>query len=528
MAKEAIVEEEWKPSGNPWMAALPTIFAAFMFVLDGTIANVALPHMAGTFSASHDESLWILTSYLVASGIMIPAVDWFSKLLGRRNYFILSILAFTFASLLCAFSRSMSMIVFARALQGLGGGGLLPVSQAVLLESFPKEERGKSMAVFGMVVVVAPIIGPVLGGWITDNFNWTWVFLINLPIGLFTAYLAYELLEEPPYAKRQGGKVPIDAKGFLFLILWLISLQVVLDKGNNAGWFQAAWVRRLTAVSVISAVLFFWSQFTNKKSLLDLTVFKDKNFAAGTIIQCVIQAVLLASVALLPQFLQMLMGYTAYLSGLSIMPRGIGACLSMVICGSLTSKVDNRLLAAIGLALVGTASWWLGNLNLQIASVNIAIPNFIFGLGMGFAMIPLVSLAVITLKNSQMTNASGLQNLLKNECGAIGTSIAGTLVSRFSQIHQHYMVDNLSTLNPVFHAKYSAITGAFSSLTNSVTAKAMASYYLYADMVKQATLWGYMETFRIYGIALFVIIPLILFIRKSGIIKKKQTVEEKA
>ena len=374
---EAVIEEEWRPKGNPWIASLPIIFAAFMFVLDGTIANVALPHMAGTFSASHDESLWILTSYLVASGIMIPAVDWFSKLLGRRNYFILSILAFTFASFLCACSKSMGMIVCARALQGLGGGGLLPISQAVLLESFPKEQRGKSMAVFGMVVVVAPIIGPVLGGWITDNFNWTWVFLINIPIGLLTAYMAYELMEEPPYAKKQKGNVPIDFKGFLFLIVWLISLQVVLDKGNNADWFHADWIRKLSVISLISGILFFWSQFTNKKSLLDLSVFKDKTFAAGTIIQCVIQAVLLASVALLPQFLQMLMGYSAYLSGLSIMPRGIGACISMIICGSLTSKVDNRLLAAVGLSLVGLASWFLGNLNLQISSANIALPIYL-------------------------------------------------------------------------------------------------------------------------------------------------------
>lgn len=520
------ITEEWKPKNNPWLIALPTIFAAFMFVLDETIANVALPHMAGTFSASHDESLWILTSYLVASGIMIPAVDWFSKVLGRRNFFIISVLLFTFASFLCACATSMGMMVAARALQGLGGGGLLPISQAVLLESFPKEERGKSMAVFGLVVVVAPIIGPVLGGWITDNFNWTWVFLINLPIGILTAYLAYELLEEPPYARKQKGHIPIDGKGFLFLAIWLISLQVFLDKGNNADWFNSVWIRQLFIVSVISAGLFFWSQLTNKKSLLDLSVFKDKNFAAGTIIQCVIQAVLLASVALLPQFLQMLMGYSAFLSGLSIMPRGIGACTSMILCGFLTTKIDNRLLAGFGLSLVGLASWWLGNLNLQISSVNIAIPNFIFGFGMSFAMIPLVSLSVITLKNSQMTNASGLQNLLKNICGAIGTSIAGTLVSRYSQIHQHYMVGNLSDFNFAYQTKVSALAGAFSSLTDAATAKYMAMYTLYGDLIKQSTLWGYMETFRIYGLALFIIIPLVLFIRKSGLAKDNKPLSE--
>ena len=517
---EIAAETEWKPQRNPWLVSLPTIFAAFMFVLDETIANVALPHMAGTFSASHDESLWILTSYLVASGIMIPAVDWFSKVMGRRAFFIMSVLLFTISSFFCAISTSMTMIVCARALQGLGGGGLLPIAQAVLLECFTKEERGKSMAVFGLVIVVAPIIGPVLGGWITDNFDWTWVFLINIPIGILTAYLTYEFLEEPPYAQKQKKKVEIDGIGFLFLALWLISLQVVLDKGNNADWFHSLFIRRLAIVSFISMIVFFWSQFTNKKSLLDLSVFKDKNFTVGTVIQIVIQAVLLASVALLPQFLQMLMGYNAFLSGLSIMPRGIGAFLSMVFCGALTSRVDNRLLAAIGLFFVGIASFWLGNLNLQIASANIAIPNFIFGLGMGFAMIPLVSLSVITLKNSQMTNASSLQNLLKMVGGAIGTSIAGTMVSRFSQIHQHYLVGNLTPLNSVFQVKLGAITSAFSSITNHVTAHAMAQYYLYADLLKQSTLWGYMETFRFYSFATFFIIPLILFIRKSGLKKK--------
>ena len=247
-------EQEWKPEGNPWVAVLPTIFAAFMFVLDETIANVALPHMAGTFSASHDESLWILTSYLVASGIMIPAVDWFSKLLGRRAFFIISILIFTFASFLCAMSTSMTMIVCARALQGLGGGGLLPIAQAVLLESFPKEKRGKSMAAFGLVIVVAPILGPVIGGWITDNFDWTWVFLINIPIGILTAYLAYEFLQEPPFARKQKGNVPIDGKGFLFLAVWLITLQVVLDKGNNLDWFNSGFVRRMALISGVSMI----------------------------------------------------------------------------------------------------------------------------------------------------------------------------------------------------------------------------------------------------------------------------------
>ncbi|MBO5948435.1 DHA2 family efflux MFS transporter permease subunit [bacterium] len=520
MTSQAITQnEEWKPTGSPWALAIPTIFAAFMFVLDETIANVALPHMAGTFSASREESLWILTSYLVASGIMITAVDWFSKLMGRKAYFIFSVLLFTAASVACAFATSIEFMIIARIIQGFGGGGLLPVSQAVLLESFPKEERGKSMAVFGLVVVLAPIIGPVLGGWLTDNFHWSWIFLINLPVGLLTAYLAYDLMEDPPYARKQK-EVVFDGKGFFFLTLWIVTLQIILDKGNNADWFNAPWICRLTVVMVISAILFFWSQITNKKSLIDLSVFKDANYTVGTIIQIIIQMVLLASLALLPQLLQSLLGYTAFLSGLSIMPRGIGACSSMLLCGMLTSKIDNRILAAFGLALVATATFMFGNLNLQISSMNIIIPNFIFGFGMSFAMIPLVSLAVITLKNSQMTNASGVQNLLKNIGGAIGTSIAGTMISRYSQIHQANMVDFLTPLNDAFNAKISAMQGAFSQMTSPNIANYMAQYSLYGEMLEQSTLWGFMETFRFFAIMTFIILPLVFLIRESGVAKK--------
>lgn len=503
--------EAWQPRHNPWLIALPTIFAAFMFVLDETIANVALPHMAGTFSVSREESTWILTSYLVASGIAITAVDWFSKLMGRKNFFIFSVILFTFSSIMCGLSNSIGMMILARIAQGFGGGGLLPVSQAVLLESFKPKERGQAMAVFGLVVVVAPIIGPVLGGWITDNYSWPWIFFINVPFGILTVSLAKSLLEDPPYARKQEG-VKLDAKGFFLLTVWLATLQVILDKGNNADWFNAPWICRLTLICVLSGFLFFISQM-KKKSLVDLRVFKDLNFSAGTIIQVVIQGVLLASVAILPQFLQSVMGYTAFLSGLTIMPRGIGALTSMVLFGILSTKIDNRLLAVVGLALIGTAGLEFGFLNLQISSMNIAVPNFIFGLGMGFAMMPLVSLSVATLSNSQMTNASGLQSLLKNIGGAIGTSIVTTLISRFSQMHQNMMVEHLTPLNPVFTAKFEAIKAALTAYMHHSVADYAAQYSLYGELLKQSTLWGFMEAFRICGIASIIVIPLVFLIK---------------
>ena len=334
---ESVIKTEEIEYRNPWLTALPTIFAAFMFVLDSTIANVALPHMAGTFSVSREESTWILTSYLVASGIVITAVDWFCKLMGRKNFFILCVVLFTISSVLCGLSTSIEMMILSRILQGLGGGGILPIAQAVLLESFEPRERGRAMAVFGIVIIVAPIIGPVLGGWITDNYSWPWIFFINLPFGILTGLLAKKLLYDPPYARKQEN-VKLDVWGFIFLAIWLSTFQVILDKGNNADWFNALWIRRLAIVCVISCVLFFISQ-TKKDSLVDLRVFKDRNFTAGTIIQVVIQAVLLASVAILPQFLQSVMGYTAFLSGLNIMPRGLGALTASIMYGLLAKKI---------------------------------------------------------------------------------------------------------------------------------------------------------------------------------------------
>ena len=509
---QAAAENEWKPSRSPWLIAIPTIFAAFMFVLDETIANVALPHMAGTFSVSRQESMWILTSYIVASGIMITAVDWFCKKLGRKNFFIGSICLFTVSSFMCGISNSIEMILIARILQGLGGGGLLPVAQAVMLEGFAPEDRGKAMASFGLVIVVAPIIGPVLGGWITDNWNWPWIFFINVPIGIFTMWISKVLLEDPPYAQKQEN-VRLDKIGFLFLVLWLVSMQVIFDKGNDADWFNAPWICKLTVFCVLCFIAFIVSQLKGKSPLIDLTVFKDKNYAIGTWVQVAIMAIMLASIALLPQFLQTLLGYSAFTSGMAIMPRGCGALLGIAIFGSLSKKVDNRLFALFGLLLVGIAGLKFGFLNLNISTISIAIPNFMFGVGMGFAMMPLVAYSVMTLDNSQMTNASGLQNMLKNVGGAVGTSVVTTLISRYSQIHQANMVGNMTALNQVFADKVSSMTAVFSQLTSVDVANYMAQYSLYGSMLKQATLWGFMEAFRWCGIVAVLVAPLVFLLK---------------
>ena len=507
------MEQEWKPSVNPWIMIIPVMLAVFIYVLDGTIGNVALPHMAGSFSATRDESMWILTSYLIAAGIVIPAVDFFSKVFGRKNFFIISILLFTFASMLCGMAKNIEFMIFARILQGFGGGGILPISQAIMIEAFPKEKRGLAMSVFGMGVILAPIIGPVLGGWITDNWTWPWIFYINVPFGCIAAILSKKLIEDPPYAKKQKN-VKIDGKGFLFLSIWLITLQTVLDKGNNADWFNAPWICWTFGVSVIACVLFFNSQLTNKNSLVDLSIFRDRNFSAGTIIQVVIQAVLYASLAILPQFLQSMMGYTAFLSGETMMPRGFGSMLSMVITATLSNKIDNRLFVIVGLILIGASSLVFGSLNLQISNMNIAIPNFFMGMGMGLAMVPIMNLSVATLRNDQMTNATGLQNLLKNIGSAIGTSLVATMLTRFAQIHQYMLVGKMSELNPAFIERVQSTAGALMQYTEGSTAQYMAQYSQYGQLIKQSTLWAFIDSFRIFGLLCFAVIPLMLFIKK--------------
>ncbi|HNW25259.1 MAG TPA: DHA2 family efflux MFS transporter permease subunit [Candidatus Gastranaerophilaceae bacterium] len=504
--------EEWKLPENPWPATFAVMIAVFMFVLDSTIANVALPHMAGSFSSSNEEAMWILTSYMIASGIILPSVAWFSGVFGRKNFFIGCVIIFTVSSFLCGLAASLDQMIIARILQGLGGGAIVPVAQAILIENFPLEKRRMAMSVFGVGIIIAPIVGPVLGGWITDNYNWHWIFYINVPIGFLAALMANMFIEDPPFARKKEGQ-KIDFLGFSFLIIWLVCLQIVLDKGNNADWFNSPWVCWTFAASMLSMVAFGVSQFVNSKSIIDLKVFKDKNFTFGTIFMVLVTAVLYSSIAIMPLFLQNLLRYSAYLSGLSMMPRGVGSVTGLIITGIFAKKIDDRLLIAIGLALMGVSSLMFGFLNLQISMINIIIPNFIFGLGMSCCMIAISTISVVTLRAEQMTNATGVQNLLKNIGGAVGMSIVATFLSRFAQVHQNMMVGNLNPLNPAFQYKVSAMTAAFSKYFALPLAQQKANYLMYVELLKQSSLWAFMDAFRIFGVICFIIMPLLLFMK---------------
>lgn len=519
MTESIAAEQEWHPSINPWLMITPVMLAIFMFVLDETISNVALTYIAGSMSVSLNESTWVLTSYLIASGIAIPLVGSASKLFGRKNYFIICTIVFTVSSFLCAVSNSMVMIVISRFIQGLGGGGLLPLGQSIMLESFPAKDRPKAMAVFGIAVIFAPLIGPVLGGWITEKWSWPWIYLINIPLGFLCVYMAKNLLQDPPYARKQKN-VHFDYKGMAFLSGWLITLQIVLDKGNDADWFGSPWICWLSAFSLVFAVLFFVSQAKGKDPLIDLSVLKDRTYFFGTLIQVILMGVFLSSAALLPSMLQNLLGYTAYLSGLSMGSRGVGSFIGVAIYLTMAKNIGDRRIVMVGLFLLGLGSVFFGDINLQINLSTIALPNILYGSGLFLALTPLIPLSCSTIKNENMTNATGLQNLVKNIGGAIGTSVATTMVARYAQVHQNMMTNHLHETNNVFVERVETLAASFSGIADTVTAHAMAQGQIYSQLLQQAHLWGYIQTFRWFAFATFLLIPMLVFIKKT-----KQTAE---
>jgi len=505
---------DWKPEANPWMIAGSVMLATFMVVLDSSVANVALPHIAGNLSASTDESTWVLTSYLVANAIMLPAAGWIARRIGRKKLLLISILIFTLASLLCGMALTMPMLIVARVLQGIGGGGMQPLAQSILLESFPPRQHGTAMAAYGVGVIVAPIIGPTLGGWITDSYSWRWIFYINLPIGILALFMVNLFVEDPPYL-RKVFRGAIDYLGFGLLALWLGSLQLVLDKGQEADWFEAPWVCWTTAISTIALVLFIIRELTDHEPIVQLRVFFDRNFAVGTLITCTYGFVMYASTAMLPLFLQTLLGYSALQSGLSVSPRGLGSMVSMILIGFLVRRIDGRILMAIGFILLCASTWMLGHVNLQIGMSSVVLPNLVNGFAMGFIWVPLTTMTLSLLRKQDMGNATGIYNLMRNIGGSIGIASVTTMLVRGSQIHQNYLAANAGAGNPIeggfvrgFQARL------FSQGADMVTAHQQALGALYRSVQQQSALLAYTDNFHLLAILSLLCIPLVLLFQK--------------
>src|SRR3954452_21480167 len=498
--------QQWVPSFNPWLIAASVMLATVMEVLDTSVANVALPHIAGNLSATPEEATWVLTSYLISNAIILPATSWIGKYIGRKRFLILCIILFTIASALCGAAPNLQILIVARILQGMGGGALQPIAQSVLLESFPPAKRGAAMALYGMGVVVAPIIGPTLGGWITDNYSWRWIFYINLPVGALAAFMANTFVEDPPYLQGQKpGK--IDYIGFGLMALGLSALELTLDLGNQRDWFESPLIVFTASMSLLSIICFIIWELYIDEPIVNLRVFVNRNFAVGCAMIASVGVVLYGSTALLPLFLQTLLGYPAVESGLAVSPRGIGSILSMVIVGRLIGKVDGRWLIAFGFTVLGFSTWVFTGLNLYTAQTNIIYPMIVSGFAMGFVFVPLTTMTMATLPQNEIGNASGIYNLMRNTGGSIGIAIMTTLLARNAQVHQAVLTTHTTPYDTPYQQLVNQLTTTFSVTMDAVSAAQQATATVYGMIVRQAMVLSYIDNFRILAILCFVCVP---------------------
>ncbi|MGA8025655.1 MAG: DHA2 family efflux MFS transporter permease subunit [Bryobacteraceae bacterium] len=510
------VPETWRPSSNPWLIAVSVMLATFMEVLDTSIAAVALPYIAGSVSATNDEATWVLTSYLVANAVVLPASSWFGLRFGRKRFLITCIVIFTASSFLCGAAPSLGILLLARAVQGAGGGALQPLSQAILLESFPPQKRGLAMAMYGLGVVVAPVLGPTFGGWLTDTYSWRWSFYINIPIGILAVFMILRYVEDPPYI-RDAKPGRIDAFGLGLLAVWLGLLQVVLDKGQEDDWLGATWIRWAIFICIGSFVWFLVWELRGRKPLVDLTVFKNRNFALGCFLIGIFGAAIYGLITLLPLFYQELLGYTALNAGWAVSPRGIGAIVAMPIIGILTTRMDTRWLIASGFLIFAICGLWFGEVNLAIGPWSFLWAIIISGFGSGMVFVPLSTTTMGTLSNQQIGNASGLYNLLRNVGGSIGISVVNTIVARHAQTHRSELVHSLAPTNALVQNQLSAFRGILSS-TNAagpVMAQSGALAMLDHTLTSQARLWAYVDDFRYMALVCFLCLPIVFLFKKA-------------
>jgi DHA2 family multidrug resistance protein len=484
----------WRPRVNPWLIACAVMLATFMEVLDTSIASVALPYIAGNLGATTDEATWVMTSYLVSNAIVLPTSAWFSSFFGRKRFLLGCIITFTFSSFLCGAATSLNMLILARILQGAGGGALQPLAQAILMESFPPARRGVAMAVYGVGVIVAPIIGPTLGGWLTDSYSWRWAFYINLPVGVLAVFLISLFVDDPPYIRRTSqGR--FDSIGLGFLALWLATLQITLDRGQEVDWFGALWLRWFVVTSVVAFICFVVWELHTPHPIVNLRTLKNRNFAAGCSVFLIFGAAIYALITMMPLFLQLLMGYTALDAGLTVSPRGLGVLCALGFVGFLVQKVNLRLLLFFGFSILGVSCFLLSRLNLEVSMSNIVPANILMGFGMGFIFVPLTTLSLSGLRNDQMGSGTGIQNLMRNVGGSIGISWLSTMLARRAQAHQVFMTAHLTPLDPAYQSRLAALRKGLSLHFSPADALHKAHGLIYDILLQQAGYWAYVDVF---------------------------------
>jgi DHA2 family multidrug resistance protein len=505
---------------NPWVVAPTVGLAAFMEVLDISIANVALQHIAGSLAASQDESTWVLTSYLVTNAIVLPMSGWLSSMIGRKRYFLGCIVGFSITSLLCGLAPNLWLLILARGLQGITGGGLQPTAQAILADAFPPQKRGQAFAAYGIAVVFAPAIGPTLGGWITDNFDWRWVFLLNVPVGIFLTVLATRVLTETSQqiAQRKArikDGIRLDYIGFALLVLGMCALQIVLDKGQEDDWFGSSFITILTITAIVALGAFIFWELRSPDPIVDLRLLGNRNYGVGNLLMFMLGFVLLGSTVLLPLFVQTMLGYTATDAGLVISPGGFAIMLLMPIVGNLVSRIDPRWLIAFGLGLTSFALFHMTRFDLDVDYSTVAWARVYQSLGLAFLFIPINTVAFLGLPPEKSNNASAIINMMRNLGGSFGIAIATTVLARRQQVHHNVLVGHVTPYSSQYDTTIEALQKAFmAGSANAADALHKAQAQLYAIVQKQALMLSYIDAFWLLAIVFAALVPLVLLLRK--------------
>jgi len=498
---------------NPWLIAVSVMFATFMEVLDTTVVNVSLPHIAGSLSATIDEATWALTSYLVANAIILPMTGWLASMFGRKRLLMLSVVGFTASSFLCGLAPTLSTLIVFRIMQGATGGALQPLSQAVLLEAFPPQDRGKAMGFWALGIVVAPILGPVLGGWLTDNYSWRWVFYINIPVGIASIVMTKLYIFDPPYLRAESRTV--DYWGIGMLVVGIGALQIVLDKGQQEDWFESNLIVALAVISAVTLVALVWHELTSDNPIVDLRVLKERSYAVGVFLMTVVGFVLYGSLVLLPIMLQTVLGYPSLQAGIAMAPRGIGSFFAMPVTGLLTGRVDPRKLLTIGLIVGGTTLLWLANLNLQAGYWDIFWPQLVQGVGMSLLFVPLTTISMDRIPREKMGYATSLFNLMRNIGGSIGIAVTGTMLSRHSQSTTSLLGANVTPYDPASQSMLYQMKAAFIAAgTDAATATTRAYAALFGLVQRQATMVAFVGIFQLMGVIFLALLPLVLLMQR--------------
>ena len=500
---------------NPWVITIAVMISTFMEVLDTTVVNVSLPHIAGSLSATVDEATWVLTSYLVANAIILPITGWLANYFGRKKLLILSVTGFTAASFLCGLAPTLPVLIVCRILQGAAGGALQPLSQAVLLEAFPPEERGKAMGFWGLGIVVAPILGPVLGGWLTDSYSWRWVFYINIPIGILSIFMTKMFIFDPPYIKRTSTK--IDFWGIGLLAVGIGALQVILDKGQEEDWFASHVIQILTVITVAGIAAFIWNELKTSEPVVQLGIFKFRTYSSGVFLMTMVGFVLYGSLVLLPLLMQTLLGYPSLQAGFALAPRGMGSFIAMPVVGAILSKFDPRKLLGLGLVVGAATLFQLSRLTLDAGYWDFFWPQFIQGISLGLLFVPLTTISMGSIPKEAMGNATSLFNLMRNIGGSIGIAIATTILARHSQANTNVLVSHVDAYNPQATAMIDSMRSGFMARgSDFATATRQAYEAIFGMVQRQAAMLAFNGVFVTFGIIFLLMLPLLLLMKRPA------------